>query len=154
MFERIDRVAIAVKNLDKAKGFFSDLLDITFDPPGQSEELGMRGAYSSFGLELIEATHPDSVIGRFLKQRGEGVWAVVLKVRDMDEAVRKFEQKGLRVAGDIQAGKMREVAFHPRDTYGVEIVLAEYPEMHPATVAANLKGGRQSEKEKEEEGRP
>ena len=138
MFERIDRVAIAVRNLEEAERFFSDLLNIEFDPPGQTEELGMRGAYSKCGLELITSTHPDSVIGRFLKQRGEGVWALVLKVKNMDEAVKKFEQKGLRVAGDIQFKGMREVAFHPKDSYGVEIVLAEYPEMHPATVAGIL----------------
>jgi len=30
MFESIDRIAIAVKDLDKAVGFFSDLLDIDF----------------------------------------------------------------------------------------------------------------------------
>jgi len=150
MFERIDRIAIAVNNLEKAERFFSDLLDITFDPPGQTEGLGMRGAYSKCGLELIEPTHPDSIIGRFLKQRGEGVWAVVFKVKDMDEAVRRFERKGLRVAGDIQFGRMREVAFHPKDTYGVEIVLAEYPEMHPATVAGIMGGmapAKGSEKE-------
>jgi len=140
MFERIDRIAIAVRNLEKAERFFSDLLDIKFDPPGQTEGLGMRGSYSKCGLELIEPTHPDSIIGRFLEQRGEGVWAVVLKVNNMDEAVRRFERKGLRVAGDIQFGTMREVAFHPKDAYGVEIVLAEYPEMHPATVAGILGG--------------
>jgi len=43
------------------------------------------------------------------------------------------------VVGDIKAGTMREVAFHPKDAYGVEIVLAEYPDIHPATVATLTK---------------
>ncbi len=135
MYEKIDRIAIAVNNLEKAKDFFSELLDIHFDSPGQSEEIGMKGAYSSFGLELIEPAGPDSMIGKYLKNRGEGVWAVVIKVRDMDEAVKRFKKKGLRVAGEVKVGSMREVAFHPKDSFGVEIVLAEYPEIHPATVA-------------------
>jgi len=136
MFEKIDRIAIAVKDLEKAAAFFSDLLDIDFDIVGTHSELGMRGGYSASGLELIEPTHPESIVGKFLQQRGEGLWAVVLKVKNMDEMIKKFEAKGLKVAGDITAGTMREVAFHPKGSHGVEIVLAEYPEKHPATVAA------------------
>ena len=136
MFEKIDRIAIAVKDLEKAAGFFSDLLGIDFDIVGTQPELGMRGGYSACGLELIEPTHPKSLIARFLEQRGEGLWAVVLKVKNMDEMIKKFEAKGLKVAGDVTVGSMREVAFHPKGSYGVEIVLAEYPEKHGATVAA------------------
>jgi methylmalonyl-CoA epimerase len=136
MFEKIDRIAIAVKDLDKAADFFSDLLGIEFDIVGSSQELGMRGGYSACGLELIEPTHPDSIVGRFLQQRGEGMWALVLKVKNMDEMIKKFKEKGLKVAGDVTVGAMREVAFHPKGSYGVEIVLAEYPEKHAATIAA------------------
>ena len=136
MFEKIDRIAIAVKDLEKAAEFFSDLLDIDFDIVGTQSDLRMRGGYSACGLELIEPTHPKSLIARFLEQRGEGLWAVVLKVKNMDEMIKKFEEKGLKVAGDVTVGAMREVAFHPKGSYGVEIVLAEYPEKHGATVAA------------------
>lgn len=136
MFEKIDRIAIAVKDLEKAVKFFSELLDIDFDIVGSCPELGMRGGYSACGLELIEPTHPDSIIGRFLKQRGEGLWALVLKVNHIDEMIKKFQAKGLEVAGDVTFGAMREVAFHPKGSHGVEIVLAEYPERHPAALAA------------------
>lgn len=142
MFEKIDRIAIAVKNLEQATKFFSDLLDIEFDIVGSSPELGMRGGYSACGLELIEPTHPDSIIGRFLQQRGEGLWALVLKVKNLEEMIKKFQEKGLQVAGDVTVGAMREVAFHPKGSYGVEIVLAEYPERHPATIAALSKPDR------------
>ncbi len=142
MFEKIDRIAIAVKDLEKATRFFSDLLDIDFDIVGSSKELGMRGVYSACGLELIEPTHPDSIIGRFLRHRGEGLWALVPKFRNMDEMIRKFEAKGLQVAGDVTVGAMREVAFHPKGSHGVEIVLAEYPDRHPAALAALSKTDR------------
>jgi predicted enzyme related to lactoylglutathione lyase len=139
MFEKIERVAIAVKDLEKAKDFFSDLLDINFDIVGEMDQLGMRGGYSAFGLELIEASTPGSMIGKFIDQRGEGVWAIVIKVKNMDAAVAKCLEKGMKIAGDIRYGAMREVAFHPKGSFGVEIVLAEYQEKHPATVAAETK---------------
>lgn len=135
MIQRIDRIAIAVKDLDEARGFFSDLFGIDFDEPRTHDALGMRGCYSVCGLELIEPTREESLIGRFIRNRGEGVWALVLKVRDMEEAVSAFTAKGLRVAGEVKVGQMREVAFHPKESFGVELVLAEYPEKHPAMVA-------------------
>jgi catechol 2,3-dioxygenase-like lactoylglutathione lyase family enzyme len=135
MIQRIDRIAIAVKDLDRARDFFSDLFAVDFDEPRTHDALGMRGCYSACGLELIEPKREESLIGRFIQKRGEGLWALVLKVKDMEEAVRAFTAKGLRVAGEVRVGQMREVAFHPKESFGVEIVLAEYPEKHPATVA-------------------
>ena len=136
MIEKIDRIAIAVHDIEKATEFFTDLLGVDFDYVGGSEELGMKGSYSASGLELITGTSPETPIGKFLKHNGEGLWGIVFKVKNMDEAVEKFKAKGLRVAGDIKVGTMREVAFHPKDSHGVEIILAEYPEKHGATIAA------------------
>ncbi len=136
MFEGIDRVAIAVKDLDKAVKFYSELLDIDFDVFPGHEGLGMRGGYSASGLELLEGTSPDSTIGKFVKERGEGLWCIVFKVKNMDEAIKRFAEKGLKPVNDISVGTMREVSFHPKDAFGVEITLAEYPAKHPATVAA------------------
>ncbi len=141
MFQGIDRIAIAVKDLDKAVKFFNELLGVEFDIFPNHEGLGMRGGYSASGLELIEPTAPDTTIGRFIKDRGEGLWCLVLKVKDMDEAIKRFGEKGLKPVNDVKIGTMREVSFHPKDAFGVEITLAEYPDKHPATVAAmNFKG--------------
>ena len=56
------------------------------------------------------------------------------------------------MAGDITFGAMREVAFHPKDSYGVEIVLAQYPEKHPATIAAWSDGKDQPADKSKEKG--
>jgi len=136
MFESVDRIAIAVKDLEKAVAFFSDLLDIDFFIFPLKEGMGMRGAYSACGLELIAPTGPDTMLDRFIEKRGEGLWSLILKVKNMDEAIRKFEEKGLKKTGDVTFGTMREVGFHPKGSFGVEITLAEYPTEHPATWAA------------------
>ena len=141
MFQGIDRVAIAVKDLDKAMKLFAELLDIDFDVFPKHQELGMRGAYSASGLELIEPLGDDTMIGRFIKERGEGFWSLILKVKNMDEMIKRFEEKGIKPFNEESFGTMREVSFHPKDTFGVEIILAEYPDKHPATAAAmNFKG--------------
>jgi catechol 2,3-dioxygenase-like lactoylglutathione lyase family enzyme len=136
MFEAIDRVVVAVEDLDTAKDLFSDLLDMDFDEPLVDEQYNMRAVYSCLGLELVESTAPGSVIDNYIKSRGEGVFRVVIKVTDMEEAVRKFEEKGVRSVGELTIGGVREIAFHPKDAHGIQIVLAEYKAKHPATVAA------------------
>lgn len=140
VFERIERVAIAVRDFDEAEKFFSDLLDMEFDEPGYNTESKVKAAYSAFGLELIGATEPDSLVDNFIKKRGEGVFCVVIKVKNLDKAIEIFEQKGLRRVGEINQGGLREVLFHPKDSYGVQLVLAEYKAMHPASVAAGITG--------------
>ena len=125
VFEKIERVAIAVNDFDKAERFFSDLLDIEFDEPGENEESKVKAAYSSFGLEIIGATGPDTLIDNFIKKKGEGVFCVVIKVKDLAKAIEIFEQKGLRQVGEIKQGGLREILFHPKDSYGVQLVLAE-----------------------------
>lgn len=136
MFESIERIVIAVKDLDKAKQKLSDLLEFEFDEPMVDEQYHMRAVYSMFGLELVESTAPGSVIDNYIQARGEGVFRIVIKVRNMDEAMARFKAKGVRAVGELTVGGMREVAFHPKDTHGMQIVLAEYKAKHPATVAS------------------
>jgi catechol 2,3-dioxygenase-like lactoylglutathione lyase family enzyme len=136
MFESLERVVIAVKDLEKSIKFFKNLLDVDFDIVGSNDELKIRGAYSASGLELIEPFGKDSLLAKHLEAKGEGLMAIVLKVKDMNTAVDRLVKKGIRKTMDVQVGKMREVGFHPGDTHGFQIVLAEYPAKHPATIAA------------------
>ncbi|MCU0820983.1 MAG: VOC family protein [Spirochaetes bacterium] len=136
IFESIDRVVIAAKDLEKSIKFFKDLLDVDFDVVGTHEELKITGAYGASGLEIIEPYGKDSGLLKYLETKGEGIMAIVLKVKDMDAAVAHLEKKGLRKVMDIKVGTMREVGFNPNDTCGFQIILAEYPAKHPATIAA------------------
>jgi methylmalonyl-CoA/ethylmalonyl-CoA epimerase len=137
VFEKIERIVVGVRDLDLSIEFFSGLLGISFDEPFIVEGQNIRAVYSSFGLELVESVAPDSMIDRFINKRGEGVFGIVIKVTDMDKAVKILEQKGIRLTGEIQIGAMKEVTFHPKDTFGCPIGLAAYQAKHPATVAAS-----------------
>ncbi len=136
--ERIDRVVIAVKNLDESMKFFSDLLGIKFDPTGSSDEQLVRAAYSPSGIELMEATQPDSPVGKFVGKRGEGLYAVVFKVPNIEEASAELEKKGIRNVGKLDLGALKEAMYHPKDTRNVMVILAEYEDVHPATAAVAI----------------
>ena len=137
--ERLDRVVLGVRDMDAVSAFFQDLLGLTFDPLLSDPDLGMDARYSLQGLELV-AGQPGTAVDKFTRTRGEGIFCVVFKVSDMDEAIAHFRDKGLEPVNDVTFGAMREVAFHPAKAHGLQIVLAEYPERHPATEA--VLGGR------------
>ena len=132
--EKMERVALAVRDLDKASPFFEELLGIRFDPIIDGSDLGMTARYSADGLELVAGTE-NSAIDKFIESRGEGVFCVVFKVSDMTAALAHFVGKGLKPVNDVTFGGLREVAFHPRDSFGLQIVLSEYDSIHPATHA-------------------
>lgn len=134
--EKIDRVAIAVRDLGKAMEFFSDVSGVKFDEIRVNERLKYRATYNGIGLELIEPTDESSPVSKFICRRGEGVYLFVFKVSDIEEAKRFMEQKGVRLVGEIRRGELKEAIFHPKDAYGVQIVLCEYNAPHPATCAA------------------
>lgn len=134
--KKIDRVVLAVDDGQKAADFFAKLLGIQFDEPILARELDTRARYSSLGLQLNEATSPQSDVTRFLKKKGNGVYCLVFEVDDADEAIKEFKANGVRHIGGFKIGKLREEIFHPSDTYGVMMVVCSYPAKHQATVAA------------------
>ena len=134
--EKIDRVHIAVKDLDKATKFLSEMLGTTFsEEPVENKDINVRVKFSPIGLEIVESTSPDSAFAKFLETRGEGMFSLCFKVPNLDEAVEHCQSMGMRVMSRPGGGTLREAQFHPKDCFGVSIVLCEYPEKHGAEIA-------------------
>ena len=112
------------------------MLDIKFDIVGASKNLQIKGTYSASKLKLIEPYGDDSILSIYLEKNEEGIIGIVVKVIDIEAASKKLDKKGLRKTMDLWAGNMREIAFNAKDSHWVQIVLAEYPEKHPVTMAA------------------
>lgn len=134
--EKIDRVVLAVNNIRQSAEFFQDVLGIQFDKYVEAKDQAIRVIYSSLGLQLNEAMSPTSDVKKFIDRHGEGPYCLVMKVTDIEEARNELKGKGLREIYHFQVGNLKEAIFHPKDTYGVMLVLAEYPSYHGATIAA------------------
>ena len=78
-------------------------------------------------LELLEATEPDSVIARFVEQRGEGLHHVALRVPDLAAAVSRLKAAGARLLNEPRqgAGGHTYVFVHPKSTGGVLLELIQ-----------------------------
>lgn len=96
----VNRIVVAVKDIEKGKEFYSKLLKATFhDANGTGEPLGLNVAISwDAGIELC-APMPgcDSFLEQHIEQNGEGIMAVVFSVDDADQARDRAEEVGINV---------------------------------------------------------
>ena len=126
----IDHLGIAVKSLAQARKFYEQLglgpvseevvpyekVKVAMIPVGESR------------IELLEPTSPDSVIGKFLEKRGEGLHHVAIHVADLAHAVETLKASGTRFVSDeirIGAGGHLYVFVHPSSAGGVLLELCQ-----------------------------
>lgn len=137
LVKRMERVALAVEDLDKAQAFFEQWFGAKFHPEEHIEDMGIRYRPFDIGasrMELLQATRDDSPVARFIQRNGgPGVHHITFEVQDLDAAIAELEQRGGRIAyrhtykpGVAFEGYVwREAFIHPKDAFGVLIHLAE-----------------------------
>ena len=72
--ERIDHIAILVKNLEKAERFFGELFETKFTVLGERSEFDIRNAIDPSGIELVASLLSDGEMAEVIRKRGEGVF--------------------------------------------------------------------------------
>lgn len=79
-------------------------------------------------IELLAATSPDSVIGRFIAAHGEGFHHVCIYVDDLDARLVQLKAAGFQLIDQsprVGADGMKIAFVHPSSTDGVLIELQE-----------------------------
>jgi len=127
---KIDHLGIAVRSLDQALRFYRDQLGLNVAMRETVAQERVNVAMLPVGeprIELLEPTEPDSVIGKFLDKRGEGLHHIALKVPDLNASVGKLRASGARLLNDPRAGAGGHlyVFVHPSSTGGVLLELIQ-----------------------------
>ncbi len=126
----IDHIGVAVKSLAAAKGIY-EKLGLKVSPEEVVEAEQVRVVMVPLGesrLELLEPTSQDSVIAKFIAKRGEGLHHVSLRVPDLEAAVERLKQDGVRLISNeikVGAGGHKYVFVHPSSAGGVLLELVE-----------------------------
>lgn len=130
--EKLEFVAVDVKNLKEAVKLWSDILGTTFidlsdvrderaitdNVVRTFEETERRCAIDRTGfIELIESTPP---------VEKEGLRTVVFKVSNLEQAKAEMQQKGIRIGADVKFGGAKEVIFNSADLNGVRLCFVDY----------------------------
>jgi methylmalonyl-CoA epimerase len=131
--ERIDHIAIIVRDLEQALTFYRDVLGIAprevKDVPSEQVRIAFlpMGGPNGSQIELIQPVTEDSSLVRFLEKRGEGLHHVCLQVADVDGALRDLKAQGAVVLDEQPrlAAEGRAIFLHPRGTHGVLLELLE-----------------------------
>jgi methylmalonyl-CoA epimerase len=131
MFDRIDHIGIAVEDLDGALALFETTFGMPVVHRETVEEQGVEAALLDVGenhVELLRPLGPDTPVGRFLAKRGPGIHHVAYQVTDIETALQRCKDEGLRLIDESPRTGIRQsrVAFlHPAASGGVLTEIVE-----------------------------
>ncbi len=141
MIGRLNHVAIAVPDLEKAAAKYRDLLGAEVHHPQALPEHGVTVVFVLVENTKIELLHPlgeNSPIAKFLAANPSGgMHHVCFEVADLAAAAETLVAGGARILGDgkpkIGAHGLPVLFLHPKDFDGTLIELEEVkPELQPA----------------------
>ena len=131
MFGLIDHVGVAVSDLDRAIALYEGTFGMPLVHREVIEGQGVEAVLLDVGdghVELLSPLGPDTVVGRFVERRGEGLHHVAYRVEDIDTVLANLSEMGVElIDSEARVGiRGSRVAFlHPKSTGGVLTELVE-----------------------------
>lgn len=154
MFDGLDHIAIAVRDLDPAVAGFEKLLGRTAD--WRADFPGARHAYIQLGNTALDIVSPtgEGASGDMLRARlashGEGIWGLALATRDLGKARHRLERVGIRstepnpLTGLAEDGAERvwtTSVLNPKATHGTNLFLVQHDDAGPPWPESPLAAG-------------
>eukprot|EP00127_Corallochytrium_limacisporum_P001687 Clim_evm24s77 gene=Clim_evmTU24s77 len=128
---RLNHVAIAVPNMEKATAFYRDILGAKVSAPEDLPAHGVTTVFVELDNTKFELLHPfgeNSPIANFLKKNADGgIHHVCIEVDDIHKAVDAVTKniRALNKEPKIGAHGKPVVFLHPKDCNGVLVELEE-----------------------------
>jgi methylmalonyl-CoA/ethylmalonyl-CoA epimerase len=128
---KIEHIGIAVKNLEAGNALFAKLLGA---PHYKVEAVASEQVNTSFfqvgdsKIELLEATHPNSAIAKFIEKKGEGIHHIAFEVADIHAEMRRLQSEGFTLLNSVpkRGADHKWVCFlHPKGTNSVLVELCQ-----------------------------
>lgn len=128
---KVDHIGIAVKDLEQAKKFYTEVLGMTALGEEVVEQQKVKVCFIPCGdseVELLESTSPDGPIAKYIDKNGEGIQHVALRVDNLESALADLKEKGVRLIDEkprYGAGGASIAFVHPKATGGILLELSE-----------------------------
>ena len=128
---KVDHIGIAVKDLEQAKKFYTEVLGMTAMGEETVEQQKVKVCFIPCGdseLELLESTSPDGPIAKFIEKNNQGVQHIALKVDNIEAAIADLKAKGVRMIDEVPrygAGGASIAFVHPKSTGGILLELTQ-----------------------------
>lgn len=128
---KVDHIGIAVKDLEQAKKFYTEVLGMTVMGEETVDQQKVKVCFIPCGdseVELLESTSPDGPIAKFIEKNGEGIQHIALRVDNIEAAIADLKAKGVRMIDETPrygAGGAQIAFVHPKATGGILLELSE-----------------------------
>lgn len=128
---QVEHIGIAVKDLGISNELFSKLLGIQ---PFKQEEVASEGVITSFfqvgqtKIELLEGTHENSPITKFIDKKGEGIHHIAFEVANIYQEMERLKGEGFTLLNEVpkDGADNKLVCFlHPKGTNAVLVELCQ-----------------------------
>jgi hypothetical protein len=133
----IDRVVVATDDVERTSGVFEerlgigfgDLLTLTTETVAGETDLRSVIDTAGVGIDAVGSEPGDegNALGRFVAERGTGLYALALQVADLERARTELAEDGVDPVGEISTGEFTEYLYHPHAFDGLFVFLAEFP---------------------------
>lgn len=129
--KQIDHIGIAVKAIKDAGKFYTDVLGLEIQDIEEVADQKVNVAFIPImesEVELLESTHPDGPVAKYIESRGEGIQHIAFRVENIEEALEELKRKGVRLIDQKPrngAGGARIAFIHPKETNGVLVEICE-----------------------------
>jgi methylmalonyl-CoA/ethylmalonyl-CoA epimerase len=131
MFDRIDHVGVAVSDLDAAAVLYEGAFGMPLAHRETVESQGVEAALLDVGeghVELLQPLDAETMVGRFIERRGEGLHHVAYAVDDIDATLEQLKGSGVELIDEQARVGIRgsRVAFlDPKSTGSVLTEIVE-----------------------------
>lgn len=126
---KIEHIGIAVCDLNEAVKRYGILFNTDCYKRELVESQKVETAFFKTGpnkIELLGATSPDSVITKFIENRGEGLHHIAFDVEDIYAEMKRLKAEDFELLQDqpVEGADNKLIAFlHPKSTNGVLLEL-------------------------------
>ena len=132
MIKKIDHIAVAVKDVEKAAEFYEKVLGLELRGIEEVEGMDVKVGFIPIGdtrIELVQPLDPKSGVAKFIEKRGEGIHHICYEVDNVKEALETCKERGAVLIDDTprKGAHNSLVGFiHPKSTGGVLTELTEH----------------------------
>jgi len=129
--EKLDHIHIKVDDMKSVTQAFAGVLGekMQMEEIDFTADSGLKVSFNQFpnGIEIMEVTDNTKEMAALYDQAPQGVFAISLKVENIDEATTDMESMGHKMLMRYGFGEVKEALFDTKKALGVYVELVEYP---------------------------
>ena len=129
--KKVEHIGIAVKDLAVSVPLFEKLLNTLCYKTESVPSENVNTAFLKPGatkIELLESSHPDGVIAKYIEKRGEGIHHIAFETDDIAAEMRRLTDQGFQLLNPQpkKGADNKLVCFlHPKSGNGVLVELCQ-----------------------------